>query len=137
MSGMTVNNIDRGSVIIEDDMLNYVDDMLTIAAATTVAAGTILARDSVSLKLVPFVKGGVANENGIPKTVIPFAVENTTGGALDFPVRVPNAARVNKTRLIIQADGNATNIDAAVRDQLRSYGIEPVDAVERNIPDNQ
>jgi hypothetical protein len=137
MSGMTVNNIDRGSVIIEDDTLNYIDDTLMVAATTTLVAGTILARDSVSLKLVPFVKGGVTNQNGIPKTVLIFDVENTGGAPADFPVRVPNSAKVNKTRLVIDADGDDSNIDAAVRDQLRVYGIDPIDAVERNIPDNQ
>ena len=99
------------------------------------AEGTILARDSVSGLLVIFVKGGSTNENGIPKAVITY--ELVAAGAGDFPVRVLVSGSVRKERLIIDADGDATNIDAAVMDQLRDYSIVAIDVSELNIQDNQ
>lgn len=37
----------------------------------------------------------------------------------------------------IDADGDDTNIDKAVIDQLRDYGLTPIDVDELNILDNQ
>ena len=79
MTNLTITNVDLGNVILKDG--EFRDDLLTFAGAGTVVEGTILARDSVSLKLVPFVKGGVTNENGIPKAVLTYDV--TAAGAGD------------------------------------------------------
>ena len=133
MSNLNITNIDIGNVIIESG--SFEDDLLTFAGAATIKAGTILARDSVSLKLVPFVKGGTTNENGIPKVIITYAV--TATGAGDIAVRALIAGIVNKSRLVIDADGDDTNVDAVVRDQLRDYKIDVVDVTELNKLDNQ
>ncbi len=133
MSNLTITNIDVGNVIVESG--SFSDDLLTFAGAATIKAGTILARDSVSLKLVPFVKGGSTNENGIPKVVITYAV--TAAGAGDIAVRALIAGVVNKSRLVIDADGDDTNVDAKVRDQLRDYDIDVVDVTELNELDTQ
>jgi hypothetical protein len=45
-------------------------------------------------------------------------------------VRVLERGEVNKKRLVIDADGNDTNIDNAVIDQLRAFGIQPVDVLQ-------
>jgi len=133
MPNMTVENINTGSVIISEEI--FKDELLTFAGAGTVADGTILARDSVSLKLVPFVKGGATNENGIPKAVITYDV--VAAGAGDIAVRALESGRVRKERLIIVADGDDSNIDAAVLDQLRDYKIIGENVDELNILDNQ
>ena len=133
MVNSTITNNDIGSSILKD--AEFRDDTLTLAGADTIAPGTILARDSVSLKLVLFVKGGVTNENGIPKVIITQEVVAT--GAGDSPVRAGVAGSYRKERLIIDADGDDSNIDAAVMDQLRDYGLVPIDVQELNIPDNQ
>lgn len=133
MSNLTITNIDVGNVIVESG--SFEDNLLTFASGATIKAGTILARDSVSLKLVPFVKGGVVNENGIPKCVITYPV--TAAGAGDIAVRVLIAGIVNKSRLVIDDDGDDTNVDAKVRDQLRDYKIDVVDVTELNELDNQ
>lgn len=133
MSNLTITNIDTGNVIVKSGV--FEDNLLTFVGVATIKAGTILARDSVSLKLVPFVKGGVTNENGIPKAVITYAVTST--GAGDIAVRALIAGVVNKSRLVIDADGDATNVDAKVRDQLRDYDIDVVDVTELNELDNQ
>jgi hypothetical protein len=104
------NNVHRGEV-------------LTFGSAATVLAGTILARDSVSLKLVPYVIGGATNQNGIPKAVTPVDVVAT--GAGDVPLRAIISGKVNKNRLIVNADGTGANITAAIEDQLRAYSIVP------------
>ena len=133
MANMTVENNDNGSVVMEG-VADH-DELLTFAGADDFVEGTILARDSVSLKLVLFVKGGVANENGIPKAVLTYDVSNA--GAGDVPVRALLKGKVNFNRLVIDADGDNSNVDAAVMDQLRDYGIETQNVQDLSILDNQ
>jgi len=99
------------------------DELVTFAGAATFAAGCILARDSSTLKLVVFVKGGATNGNGIPKAVLTAPL--TATGAGDVKTRVLIEGKVKKERLVINADGDDSNIDAAVVDQLRAFGIVP------------
>jgi hypothetical protein len=129
---MTKTTIDNGSVELEGG--EFRDELITFAGADTFAAGTILARDSVSLKLVLFVKGGVTNGNGVAKAVLTYPITRT--GAGDTKARVLIAGKVNKNRLIIDADGTDANIDGAVIDGLRDYGIDPVDVQQLGALDN-
>lgn len=133
MNNFTVENIDNGSVFIEQGQ--FEDGLLTFGGAGTVVEGTILARDSVSLKYVPFVKGGSTNENGIPKAVLTYDV--TATGAGDVAIRAGLEGYVRIDKLIIDADGDGSNVDAAVLDQLRDYGITPLTVTELNDYDNQ
>lgn len=126
MPAQVLTSINVGSVALGDEALR--DELLTFGGAATVVAGTILARDSVSLKLVPFVKGGSTNQNGVPKAVIGYDV--VAAGAGDVPVRAIVFGKVNKNRLIINADGTGANIDGAVLDQLRAFGITPQDVLQ-------
>jgi hypothetical protein len=119
---ITTTSVDTGSIALRDEQ--YRDETLTLGGAVTVLPGTILARDSSTLKLVLFVKGGSTNGNGIPKVVLGY---NLTGASGDNPVRVIEKGEVNKRRLIIAADGTGANVDNAVIDQLRAFGITPVD----------
>jgi len=133
MSNITITNNDLGNVILQD--AQFRDGAITFAGAATLLEGTILAVDSVSLKFVPFVKGGVVNENGIPKAILTYPV--TAAGAGDEQARVGVAGSYRKERLVIDADGDAANVDQAVIDQLRDYGLVPIDVQELNILDNQ
>ncbi len=133
MPNLTTTNVDLGNVVLEG-VADH-DELLTFAGADTFAEGTILARDSSSLKLVLFVKGGVTNENGIPKAVLTYEVIAT--GAGDESVRVLQKGKVNFNRLIIDSDGDNSNIDNAVMDQLRDYGIETQNVQDLSILDNQ
>ncbi len=133
MANLTITNNDIGSEILEG--ARFQDDTLTLAGADTIAPGTILARDSTSSKLVLFVKGGTTNENGIPKVILTHEVVST--GAGDSPVRVGVTGKYRKERLIIDADGDDSNIDAVVKDQLRDYGLVPLNVQELNDYDNQ
>lgn len=133
MADPIVTNVDLGSVIHSNAM--HRDELLTLAGADVIAEGTILARDSVSGKLVLFVKGGSTNENGIPKAVTTY--EDSISGAGDLSIRAMISGNVRKERLIIDADGDGSNVDNAVVDQLRDYSIVSVDVQELAQLDNQ
>lgn len=133
MSNLTATNIDNGSVFI--DCGEFEDGLLTFAGAGTVVEGTILAVDSTTLKYVPFVKGGTTNENGIPKAVLTYDV--VAAGAGDEAIRAGIEGYVRIDKLVIAADGDSSNVDKAVQDQLRDYGITPRTVSELNSFDNQ
>jgi len=58
MANLTITNIDTGSLAAGE--CKFADDTLNLSGAQTVPDGRILARDSVSGKLVNFVPGGAA-----------------------------------------------------------------------------
>jgi hypothetical protein len=119
MANITTTNVDLGSVALEGAILH--DELVTFGGADSYAAGTILARDTSTDKLVLFVKGGSTNGNGIPKAVLLYPIE--LGGSGDVKARVCVKGHVNRRRLVIDADGDDSNIDEVVLDQLRDYGI--------------
>jgi hypothetical protein len=134
MASITKTTNDNGAVVAPGAPEPvYRDELVTFAGAATFAAGTILARDSVSLKLVLFVKGGSTNQNGIPKAVLTAPL--TAAGAGDVKTRALISGRVRKERLVINADGDDSNIDAAVIDQLRDYDIIPESAQQLAVLD--
>lgn len=126
MSNIDITSVDLGSVDLRD--AEFQDDLLTFGGEGTVLAGTILARDSVSGKLVPFAKNGSTNENGIPKAVMTYSVSAAAAG--DEGVRALVSGVIDATRLVIHADGDASNVDAPVLDQLRAYGITAIDVAQ-------
>lgn len=129
MPNIVETTLDIGSVALADAV--YGDELVTVGGATTLLAGTILARDSSTGKLIAFVKGGVTNEDGIPKAVLTYEV--VAGAAGDIPVRACVAGQLKADRLVIAADGDGSNIDAAVKDQLRAYGIVPVAVTQQAV----
>lgn len=133
MSNIQITNNDLGSIILMDGQFR--DDLLTFGSAGTVLSGTILARDSSTLKLVPYVKGGTTNGNGIPKAVITYDIVAAEAG--DISVRDMISGTIRAGKIIIDADGDASNVDAAVIDELRSYCLVSIDVKELNILDNQ
>ncbi len=133
MANLTITNNDVSNVIHSE--IEQADGLLVFAGAGTVISGTILARDSVSLKYVIFVKGGGTNENGIPKAVVSYDI--TAAGAGDVSIRAIVKGNVKLEKLVIDADGDASNVDAAVTDELRDYAIVALSVQELNILDNQ
>lgn len=123
MANREETSIDIGALKFETG--EHEHHLLTLAGTDDIAKGTILARHSGTGKFSLFVKGGSSNGNGIPKGVLTHDVSRV--GAGDVPVSVLTKGTVNQKRLIIDADGDDSNIDAAVLDQLRDYGITPVD----------
>jgi hypothetical protein len=133
MGDPVITNNDVGGVTRRAG--RYEDNALVFAGAVTVLAGTILARDSVSLKLVLFVIGGSTNENGIPKAVVDYPV--TAAGAGDEQIRALVEGEVQAERLVVDADGDASNLTKAHWDMLRNYGIVVVSAQDLSYLDNQ
>ena len=129
MPSITTTNLDNSTPIFYEGQ--FEDGRLTFAAAGTVKKGTILARDSVSQKFVPYVKGGVTDGNGIPKAVLTYEVVATAAG--DIAIRAAICGITYKSSLIIQADGTGANVTADVLDQLRDYGIVVVSSKELNL----
>lgn len=129
-----ITNNDADGLVV--GMTEYESETITFAGAGTLVSGTILARDSVSLKLVPFVKGGVTNENGIPKAVL--RGDLTAAGAGDKTCRVIVMSEgLRFSKMVIDADGDNSNIDKAVEDQLRDYGIKISTTTQLSELDNQ
>jgi hypothetical protein len=118
----TTHYYSSGHIELQDGQFR--DELLVFAAADTFLKGTILARVTASGKLTPFVVGGTGGAE-TPRCVLTYDVVRTTAG--DEPIRALVKGEVNKNRLIIDADGNGNNITAAILDQLRDYGITPVD----------
>ena len=134
MPDPTITNIDNSNVIFMEPKYDF-NAVVTFAGGDTFAGGTILAVDSVSLKYVLFVKGGSTNENGIPKAVITYDL--VAAGAGDEKGQVLIAGSVRKEKLIIDADGDDSNVDKAVLDQLRDYSIIPEFVTDVSELDNQ
>src|SRR6188474_514376 len=131
MANITKTTCDNGGVFVAGTIPEFADEIIAFAGADDLLAGTILARDSVSLKLVLFVKGGATNQNGIPKAVLPVALS----ASADTKARVIVKGDLVQERLVIDLDQSATNIDGAVRDQLRAYGLTPVSVQQLSVLD--
>lgn len=127
-NAVTVATPTPDNVILKDAMFR--DELLTFAAAGTVKMGTILARNTASGKLVPYVKGGTGGAE-LPKAILTYDVEVDAAG--DAAIRAAIVGKFRKQRLIIAADGNATNVDAVVLDALRQVGLTAIDVAETNL----
>lgn len=84
--------------------------------------------------LVPFSLTGVGGVQ-IPVAILTYSITKASSG--DVPIRAMIAGEVRKERLIIDADGDDTNVSNVVLDKLRDYGIIAVNLQELNILDNQ
>ena len=131
MSNLTTTNVDLGSVVHSNG--EFSDDIFNATGAISIAEGTILARSSVSDKLVLFEKGG-ANGADVPVAVV--TADYSAAGAGDIPMRPLIAGNVREERLIIAAGGD-TVVDKVVTDALRGISIIPINVEELNILDNQ
>lgn len=84
-------------------------------------------------KLVIFATDGVGGAQ-FPLCVLLH--ESVRTGSGDNAVRVATRGKANLSRLVIDADGDASNITDAIRDQLRSAGIETETVNELGALDN-
>lgn len=85
-------------------------------------------------KMVPFATDGAGGAQ-IPKEILTYEV--TATGAGDIPIRGGVSGEYRKERLVIDADGDDSNVTNAIIDQLRDYGLVPINVTELNILDNQ
>lgn len=135
MDNITITNNDLDNVILKDG--EFRDDFLAFDATTptTLLKGTILARNSTTLKLVPFIKGAVNDEVGIPKAVLTYDVQFEGPG--EAAIRAMVSGSIRRESLIIHDDGDGSNIDDKVLDELRDFTLVSIDVQELNILDNQ
>ena len=84
-------------------------------------------------KLVVF---AIAGLGGAQFAVALVTYDVVAAGAGDEAIRAFVGGEVKKERLIIDADGDGSNITAAILDQLRDYSIIPIDAFELGRADN-
>lgn len=133
MPDAVITDIDNSDIIWKN--FQFSDELLTLAGADVIAEGTILARDTSTLKLVLFAKGGVTNGNGIPNSILTYT--DSIGGAGDLAIRAGISGTYRTDRLIIDADGDNSNVDKAVIDQLRDFGLVEQVVVELNELDNR
>ncbi len=121
-----------GDAVFEDRVLTITGPR-TIAANTHVKAGTLVARSVANpAKFIIYVKGGAADGNGIVAGVVTYPVEKASAGAGDVPVRVMVKGTVNRRRLVIDANGDASAVDGVVLDLMRARGIVTEDVVQAN-----
>lgn len=85
-------------------------------------------------KMVAFDKAGAGGAQ-IPSAVL--LDELTATGAGDLPCRPIVGGRLRKGDLVIDADGDASNVDGAVVDQLRDYSIIALGTTQLAQLDNQ
>lgn len=136
----------NGSLVASDIVLTAGAGATTVVEAAgltfTVTDGStdFAAGDSFALtvaadgKMVIFASAGAGGAQ-IPMAALTYEVEAT--GAGDVAARVMISGKVRKERLVIDADGDDTNVTAAVIDQLRDYGIVAVNVTELNKYDNE
>lgn len=85
-------------------------------------------------KLVPFALAGAGGAQ-IPKAILLDAL--TAAGAGNLPARPIIGGRLRAGALVIDADGDASNITAAILDQLRDFGIVSLSTTQLAELDNQ
>lgn len=85
-------------------------------------------------KLVPFDPAGAG---GVQKPVAVLTYDVTRASAGDEVIRALVKGEVNKDRLVIDVDGDGSNITNAILDQLRDLGITPIDVEQLAELDNQ
>lgn len=84
--------------------------------------------------LIPFAIAGAGGAQ-VAKAILTYDVTRTGSG--DEPIRAMISGSVRKERLIIDADGDGSNITDAILDELRDFSIVSTDVQELNILDNQ
>ena len=140
---------------LEDPSGNLVVTGITLTAgagvATVVTAGglTFTVTDSTndfivgdkfsltvaeSNTVVPFEKDGAGGAQ-LPRYILQSAL--TATGAGSVPQKVIISGRVRKSDLVINSDGDASNVDAVVVEQLRNYTIIADDTTLISELDNQ
>jgi hypothetical protein len=118
MADPTITNVDVGQIAIEASSFEH--HHWTAGGADTLVAGTILARLTSTGKWGIYAPAGSLGLE-IARGVLTYDAVAT--GAGDVPVSVLVRGTVNQDRLIIDADGDGSNVDEAVTDDLLDHGI--------------
>lgn len=132
MPTTTTDSNDYGQVEYGGDAV-FEDRVLTITGPKVVKAGTLVARSVANpAKFILYVKGGAVDGNGIVAGVLTYPVEKATAGSGDVPARVLVKGTVNRRRLVIDANGDASQVDGVVLDLMRARQIVTEDVTQAN-----
>lgn len=121
----------QGELIVANAV--HRQEILTFAGADEFVIGTILARDSGTGKLVPFVVGG-GTGSGAPVAVLPYTVSAT--GAGDKVISALVGGQVRKDKLVIEDAADLSTLTIVHIESLRDYGIIVVDNLDSSVLDN-
>jgi len=132
MADPTITNNDVGQIATQHS--DYENHLWTAGAADTLLVGTIMARLTSTGKWGIYDPGGSLGLE-IARGVLTYEAVATAGG--DVPVSILVRGTVNQTRLIIDADGDDSNVDEAVTDDLLDHGILAVPVLQIAQLDNQ
>lgn len=111
-------------------------ETVTFPGTATYVYGSIFARSTASGKLIPYVKGGSTDGNGVPVAILLDASINRTGAGDVTGALVLTAGKVRRDKLVIIADGNASNIDAVVMSLLQSQAISVTTVLDHAVANN-
>lgn len=134
MVNPVITNVDIGNGVIVRGPMR--DELLTFAGAGTVLHMSLVARDTTTDKLVPYVKAGVTQGNGVVHGIITTG-DVVAAGAGDVPVRLMQSGEVILERIIIDADGDNSNVDFVEVDGLRDRLITSKSHQDLSVLDNQ
>lgn len=116
MANITIENVNLGSVIVEAG--DFADELLTLAAAAVLPEGTILSRDTVTQKLVPYVVGGQALKRSAdgPFNLDPgdTLVINTNGGGNETVTFDATQATITDTTTYPVADQDGKSFTVTI-----------------------
>lgn len=132
MATLTISNEYKSNGIVESG--RFESGLMTAAGADTFLDNTFVARDTSTLKFVPYVKGGSTNGNGVIYGVLLNGF--VAAGAGDTAVRIMVTGVVAKSKMVIDADGDSSNIDGAVKLTAKDNGIVIVDDTDLFVADN-
>lgn len=134
MGSPTIVNHDLNNGIIA--LGEFESQLMTSAGAATYLDNTFVAMDTSTLKLVPYVKGGATNGNGVVYGILTNGF--SAAGAGDTAVRVATGPglKMITDKTVIHADGDASNVDNAVKLLCLDVGINLVDSINLHVADN-
>lgn len=137
MSNITITNVEPSKVVVKRGEFEH-SNVVTLAGApagNVLKEGTILARSTSTGKFIPYEKGGSTDGNGVPQAVLIYDVPADAAG--DFAIDAMISGVVKKFKLIILADGDASNVDASVTDLMKDKGLTVVEVKDNSVLDNQ
>jgi len=130
MANIEITNNNTGSVGVLN--LQYQDEIITMTAPVTLAAGTLLGRITTGGKMTAYTSGATDGSE-VAAMVLQDDLEFTGTGSVDIPCRPIVAGTVNRDKLVAHGVGAITVPES---EMLRDYGIVSLTATELTQLDN-
>lgn len=95
-----------------EHLITETSKVLTYDDGATYVRGTVLALDTSSIKLVPFIQGGVTNGNGILYTILSEEIIFPAASSGDAAVTTFKKGQFNELALVFRGAGTPDDIRA-------------------------